>query len=436
METMIGEKIKNIRKKLGLTQEDLAGENLSRGMISLIERNQTTPTIRTLNHIAPKLGISVSELLEDTHQSDIPLKNEENIILKKVIEMSKALITKKRLDEAQDALSKVYSDLTVFDVSNHGEILKLLGDINFYKENYKTAISYYNEALVYITPHETADYLQIYLNLSESNRHIQDYQTSIESAQYALLVLNSNLRENLNPLLNIKLLYNLAYSYSRISQFKLSLNTIKKTILLMQNEKISFSIGSIYMLKGLCELYLGYYNEGIDSNKKALEHLDKHSENKEIVGCHINLGILYRKNKNLSDSIKFLQRSLVMSKKLNEPWYYFNNLYELTLTYYNMGCLNETEKNIKKIMECNENRLKCKALILRGVLHHDKQQFSQALIYFDEAYNISILLGDVQLISKSLFEKAKTLNQIGNLSSSNQLLIQANQLLSTFNFDL
>ncbi|MEM5627506.1 helix-turn-helix transcriptional regulator [Bacillus wiedmannii] len=83
METMIGEKIKNIRKKLGLTQEDLAGENLSRGMISLIERNQTTPTIRTLNHIAPKLGISVSELLEDTYQSDIPLKNEENIILKK-----------------------------------------------------------------------------------------------------------------------------------------------------------------------------------------------------------------------------------------------------------------------------------------------------------------------------------------------------------------
>ncbi|MCQ6547236.1 helix-turn-helix domain-containing protein, partial [Bacillus wiedmannii] len=202
METMIGEKIKNIRKKLGLTQEDLAGENLSRGMISLIERNQTTPTIRTLNHIAPKLGISVSELLEDTYQSDIPLKNEENIILKKVIEMSKALITKKRLDEAQDALSKVYSDLTVFDVSHHGEILKLLGDINFYKENYKTAISYYNEALVYITPHETADYLQIYLNLSESNRHIQDYQTSIESAQYALLVLNSNLRENLNHLLN------------------------------------------------------------------------------------------------------------------------------------------------------------------------------------------------------------------------------------------
>ncbi|MEM5627505.1 hypothetical protein AAHB47_30215 [Bacillus wiedmannii] len=161
--------------------------------------------------------------------------------------MSKALITKKRLDEAQDALSKVYSDLTVFDVSNHGEILKLLGDINFYKANYKTAISYYNEALVYITPHETADYLQIYLNLSESNRHIQDYQTSIESAQYALLVLNSNLRENLNPLLNIKLLYNLAYSYSRISQFKLSLNTIKNYFINAKRKDKFFNRFNLYV---------------------------------------------------------------------------------------------------------------------------------------------------------------------------------------------
>ena len=48
----IGEKIKRLRTKLGLTQEELAARTeLSKGFISQLERDLTSPSIATLMDI-------------------------------------------------------------------------------------------------------------------------------------------------------------------------------------------------------------------------------------------------------------------------------------------------------------------------------------------------------------------------------------------------
>lgn len=53
----IGEKIRQMRLRLGLTQEELASRTeLSKGFISQLERNQTSPSIATLMDILETLG--------------------------------------------------------------------------------------------------------------------------------------------------------------------------------------------------------------------------------------------------------------------------------------------------------------------------------------------------------------------------------------------
>ncbi|MGI6664567.1 MAG: cupin domain-containing protein [Christensenellaceae bacterium] len=53
----IGAKIKNLRLQLGLTQEDLADRaELSKGFISQLERDLTSPSIATLSDILECLG--------------------------------------------------------------------------------------------------------------------------------------------------------------------------------------------------------------------------------------------------------------------------------------------------------------------------------------------------------------------------------------------
>lgn len=57
----IGEKIKRLRLQRGLTQEELADRcELSKGFISLVERDLTSPSITTLQDILASLGSDLS----------------------------------------------------------------------------------------------------------------------------------------------------------------------------------------------------------------------------------------------------------------------------------------------------------------------------------------------------------------------------------------
>lgn len=58
----IGDRIKRRRLKLGLTQEELAARTeLSKGFISQLERNLTSPSITTLMDILEALGTDISD---------------------------------------------------------------------------------------------------------------------------------------------------------------------------------------------------------------------------------------------------------------------------------------------------------------------------------------------------------------------------------------
>lgn len=57
----IGDKVKRLRLKLGLTQEELAARTeLSKGFISQLERNLTSPSISTLMDILEALGTDIA----------------------------------------------------------------------------------------------------------------------------------------------------------------------------------------------------------------------------------------------------------------------------------------------------------------------------------------------------------------------------------------
>jgi transcriptional regulator with XRE-family HTH domain len=58
--TTIGERIRERRLALGLSQRDLASEGVSYAYISRLEANARQPSIiRALRKLAPKLGVSV-----------------------------------------------------------------------------------------------------------------------------------------------------------------------------------------------------------------------------------------------------------------------------------------------------------------------------------------------------------------------------------------
>ncbi len=68
----IGEKIRDLRVENGLTQEELADRaELSKGFISQVERNLTSPSISTLEDILLCLGTTVSAFFSEREEKRI-----------------------------------------------------------------------------------------------------------------------------------------------------------------------------------------------------------------------------------------------------------------------------------------------------------------------------------------------------------------------------
>ena len=68
----IGNKLKELRVLKGLTQEELADRSeLSKGFISQLERNLTSPSITTLMDILQCLGTSIGEFFNEAPDEQI-----------------------------------------------------------------------------------------------------------------------------------------------------------------------------------------------------------------------------------------------------------------------------------------------------------------------------------------------------------------------------
>ena len=73
----IGFKIKELRMERGLTQEELADRaELSKGFISQVENNLTSPSIATLTDILQCLGTDLKDFFNDMKDEQIVFSKE------------------------------------------------------------------------------------------------------------------------------------------------------------------------------------------------------------------------------------------------------------------------------------------------------------------------------------------------------------------------
>ncbi len=62
---VLGEKLRQARLEAGLSQRQLAGDTITRNMLSQIEHGSATPSMKTLQYLCAKLGKPISYFLEE-----------------------------------------------------------------------------------------------------------------------------------------------------------------------------------------------------------------------------------------------------------------------------------------------------------------------------------------------------------------------------------
>ena len=74
----IGAKIRKLRKTSGLTLEELASRSeLTKGFLSQLERNLTSPSISTLEDVLEALGTNLAEFFQEERDEQIVFSQED-----------------------------------------------------------------------------------------------------------------------------------------------------------------------------------------------------------------------------------------------------------------------------------------------------------------------------------------------------------------------
>lgn len=74
----IGERIKRLRKKMDLTQEELAERSeLTKGFISQLERNLNSPSVDTLADVLEALGTNLGDFFQQKEDEQIVFSSED-----------------------------------------------------------------------------------------------------------------------------------------------------------------------------------------------------------------------------------------------------------------------------------------------------------------------------------------------------------------------
>lgn len=414
----LGDRIKRKRKELGLNQKDLSGPHLSHANVSLIERGKSNPSLKTLEVIAEKLNVDVNELLNGNDS-----KFQKNV--KECLSVLQGLIKFKRYTEAKS----LFLEMQDFEMNyqEKGYYFKLQSQVYIGTSNYDKALEKLNSAMLYLTPQQLEEYVEVYYLKAECYKQKQNFNQAIEAATNGLLLLKSNY-SNENHFIKLKLLYLLSFNYCRILNFQQGLATLNEAFIYMREHELSFSIEKFFMLKGLAYLYLDEYHKGIKYTKKAILFFKEDSDIRELVGCYTNLGILYRQVKEDSKSIEVFEESLKLSEENNLRILRDNNYFELALTNISIKQYSKAQFFCEEIIEQNKScitPLLIKSTLLQAYIKLQNNLLDEALAFTHYAEDISNE-NEFRFIKSKIYSmQAKIYREKGQMQESFILLEKA-----------
>lgn len=162
---MLGDKIKSVRKKLGLTQSELAGDRMTRNMISCIENGTANPSIANIEYIAERLNLPVSFFFAEELDESTYVKLASLSKIKDAFRQGKfedCIRLSREIEKADDEISLILAK-SYFEV---GKLCIFEGALASAIKNLKTSLEYCNGTIYDTSPIEAT--LPLYLSVAQN----------------------------------------------------------------------------------------------------------------------------------------------------------------------------------------------------------------------------------------------------------------------------
>jgi len=302
------EKLKSTRKYLKLKQEDLVDENLTRGLISMIEIGK--------REISNKVALKLVEKFEQrAKELDIELKIDNGFLLRSPSEDAELFCLRKLKEINQD--KDIKGILEIADKFNLLNIKAIgyskLGDYYSNEINYDEAFINYNNALdIFKNIKQNETIPNIYLKIGYCKAKSLQYKEALSffyiSQRYSIIYNDKKIEKRAT--------YDIAKCYMKLNKINLALENIEKFLSLCNKEE-DYN-GYIYanILKANCYEANKEFNTAIDIYDSLLiEDIDC---NNPVLGyIYNNLGLAYLNKDDFNNSLEYFDKAEQLRIKID-----------------------------------------------------------------------------------------------------------------------
>lgn len=354
-----GDKLRLLRKKYKLKQEDVSGNQITRNLISEIETNKATLTKSTaeiifanVNALSKKLKFDVTETIDYLMEDELAQANK---ILDEYINDLKSVFPYKDRTFPKK-LKKVESFLIKWDIKDKKiQIYELAGDYFSSNNDYYKGVLYYEKAFnlmdkLICTP----ELLGLLKKLSKVYAYTNKHNESIECAEFAL-----DHFPNMSNYYKALFLYNSSFSLKRLNQHNEAIKSLEAAEAYIDKDNLD-KLTDIWNNKGYCFLQRKNYNSAfkiftklfnIFNNKSNIDKFMMTITN--LIECYIGLNDIENANKYLKITLDNLPDYLnshseyapEVCSELGDIFKNLNNLKEAEVYYLKALKFSKEEKS-------------------------------------------------------------------------------------------
>jgi transcriptional regulator with XRE-family HTH domain len=263
--SLIGKKIKELRKVVGLTQGELGEGICTQALISRIEKGDIYPNATALYQISKKLGVDVNYFFEIGTTPRLDYIQEVERQLKK-------LRVKLKFEELMEMVkAEEKNPIFIKDNENLQLLLWHKGIYIFEVEKKREeAISTFYKAfhLTYDQKKALSEReMEILLSIGALEFSGKNYNQSFDIYNRVTKGLKTSIKLN-DKSIKTRLLYNIARVLTRLGKYRESIERCEEAIKWCLEEEHLYGLGQLHY-------HIGYNYELEESYDKALEYLDQ-----------------------------------------------------------------------------------------------------------------------------------------------------------------
>ncbi|MBZ2175318.1 hypothetical protein K8M07_08660 [Schnuerera sp. xch1] len=420
----IGQNLKRIRKDLDLRQYQIAGNEVTRNLISLIE-NDKTPIYHNVANIISK---NINKILYERGQ-DIYIQPEDILkpdrynsrkIADTYIKRLEKRLSKKNYEIKLEELNEIENFLNKWNfIDKKVKIYDLLGDIYYNAKDPNKEYYYYLKALEvsYEYPN-IRNRFKIVLKLVYNCIITKKYSEAIRLCDFAL-----STQEAISEKYKGIFYYNSALAYYYLENYSKALDQIiyAKFYVAYNNYR---EMKRILMLEGICNFEIKNYDGALRTYNKLLKITNDNAE--DICLTYINIVQIYIDKNDKQKVNEYHNKILKYLPYIDESSYYlFEILFSLSNVYYYLNDYESCENSLKEALALAKNHnntvffTKNFLKILDLYIETNQLKKTDSLIteYENQIYNFEIN-EDFKVILKIIYSFIK----LGNQSQANHLI--------------